>query len=450
MSRTFYSLRYFNYRLWFVGALIANVGTWMQRVAQDWLVLAILPDGSGFAVGIVTGLQFLPMLVLSPFAGLLADRLNRRKMLIATQGSMGVLAAGLGALVLTDAAQLWHVYIFAFLLGVAAALDSPVRQTFVAEMVPAADLPNAVGLNSTSFNAARLIGPGVAGLLIAAVGPGWVFVINAVSFGATIFSLTLMRTRELHPMPHTRRGKGQVREGIEYVRRRSDILTILVVVGVVGAFGLNFQLTSAVMAREEFGLGAGEYGILGSILAIGSLTGALMAARRRNPRVGLVIVAALAFGVTMGVQALMPTYELYALLCIPVGFFSLTMMTAANTTVQMSTEPAMRGRVMSLYMMVFLGTTPIGSPIVGWVAEAWGPRWSVGVGAIASVLVAVVAALWAKRSWHVTVHYSLRNRPHLVLEGPRERSAQRAEREERDHARAALGAQEARQGSETA
>ncbi|MCK6210729.1 MFS transporter [Georgenia sp. EYE_87] len=450
MSRTFYSLRYFNYRLWFVGALIANVGTWMQRVAQDWLVLAILPNGSGFAVGIVTGLQFLPMLVLSPFAGLLADRLNRRKMLIATQGSMGVLAAGLGALVLTDTAELWHVYVFAFLLGVAAALDSPVRQTFVAEMVPAADLPNAVGLNSTSFNAARLIGPGVAGLLIAAVGPGWVFVINAVSFGATIFSLTLMRTRELHPMPHTRRGKGQVREGIEYVRRRSDILTILVVVGVVGAFGLNFQLTSAVMAREEFGLGAGEYGILGSILAIGSLTGALMAARRRNPRVGLVIAAALAFGVTTGVQALMPTYELYALLCIPVGFFSLTMMTAANTTVQMSTEPAMRGRVMSLYMMVFLGTTPIGSPIVGWVAEAWGPRWSVGVGAIASVLVAVVAALWAKRSWHVTVHYSLRSRPHLVLVGPRERSVQHAEREERDRTRAALGAQEARQGSETA
>ncbi|GAA4288118.1 MFS transporter [Georgenia daeguensis] len=449
MSRTFYSLRYFNYRLWFVGALVANIGTWMQRVAQDWLVLAILPNGSGVDVGIVTGLQFLPMLLLSPYAGLLADRLNRRKMLIATQGSMGVLAAALGALVLADAAQLWHVYIFAFLLGVAAALDSPVRQTFVAEMVPAADLPNAVGLNSTSFNAARLIGPGVAGLLIAAVGPGWVFVINAVSFGATIFSLTLMRTRELHPMPHTRRGKGQVREGIEYVRRRSDILTILVVVGVVGAFGLNFQLTSAVMAREEFGLGAGQYGVLGSILAIGSLTGALMAARRKNPRVGLVIAAALAFGVTTGVQALVPTYELYALLCIPVGFFSLTMMTAANTTVQMSTEPAMRGRVMSLYMMVFLGTTPIGSPIVGWVAEAWGPRWSVGVGAIASVMVAVVAALWAKRSWHVTVHYSLRNRPHLVVEGPRERSAQH-EREERDHARAALGAQEARHGSETA
>lgn len=449
MSKTFYSLRYFNYRLWFVGALVANIGTWMQRVAQDWLVLAILPEGSGLAVGIVTGLQFLPMLVLSPYAGLLADRLDRRKMLIATQGSMGVLAAGLGVLVLTDTAELWHVYIFALLLGVAAALDSPVRQTFVAEMVPAADLPNAVGLNSTSFNAARLIGPGLAGILIAAVGPGWVFVINAVSFGATIFSLTLMRTRELHPMPHTPRGKGQVREGIAYVRRRSDILIILLVVGVVGAFSLNFQLTSAVMASVEFGKGAGEYGILGSILAIGSLTGALLAARRKHPRVRLVIAAALALGIAMGIQALMPTYELYALMGIPVGLFSLTMMTAANATVQMSTEPAMRGRVMSLYMMVFLGTTPIGAPIVGWISEAWGPRWSVGVGAIAAIVVAVVAALWAKRSWRVEVRYS-RTRPHFVVDGPAERHERAEEQAERKLAAVSLASDDAQQHSASA
>lgn len=449
MSKTFYSLRYFNYRLWFVGALVANVGTWMQRVAQDWLVLAILPNGSGFAVGIVTGLQFLPVLLLSPYAGLLADRLPRRKMLIATQSSMGVLAAALGVLVLTDQAALWHVYVFAFLLGVASALDAPVRQTFVAEMVPAQDLPNAVGLNSTSFNIARLIGPGVAGLLIAAVGPGWVFLINAVSFGATIFSLTLMRGTELHELPHTTRGKGQVREGLAYVRRRTDVMVILLVVGVVGAFGLNFQLTSAVMAREEFGKGAGEYGILGSILAIGSLAGALLAARRRRPRVRLVIAAAFAFGVAMGVQALMPTYELYALLSIPVGLFSLTMMTAANTTVQMSTEPAMRGRVMSIYMMVFLGTTPIGSPIVGWISEAFGPRWSVGVGAIASIVVAVVAALWVKRSWHIEVHYS-RTRPHLVLNGPGERNERAEERAERELTALALASEDAQERSASA
>ncbi|TRW43935.1 MFS transporter [Georgenia yuyongxinii] len=450
MTRTFYSLRYFNYRLWFVGALVANVGTWMQRVAQDWLVLTVLSDDSGFAVGIVTALQFLPVLLLSPVAGVLADRLPRRKLLIGTQAGLGVLAAGLGVMVLTETAELWHVYVFALALGVVSALDGPVRQTFVAEMVPASDLPNAVGLNSTSFNAARLIGPGLAGLLIAAVGPGWVFIINAVSFAATIFSLTLMRTRELHELPHAARGKGQVRAGLAYVRRRSDIVVIMVVVGVVGAFGLNFQLTSAVMAREAFGKGAGEYGILGSILAIGSLTGALLAARRKHPRVRLVIGAALAFGVTMGVQAFMPTYELYALLCIPVGLFSLTMMTAANTAVQMSTEPAMRGRVMSLYMMVFLGTTPIGSPVIGWVSEAWGPRWSVGVGAIASILVAVVAALWVKRSWHVRVRYQRLGRPHLVVEGPGERHAHQAERAERELAKATLAKDEAQQGSETA
>ncbi|GAA4415558.1 MFS transporter [Georgenia halophila] len=450
MSRTFYSLRYFNYRLWFAGALVANVGTWMQRVAQDWLVLTVLTDDSGLAIGIVTGLQFLPILLLSPYAGLLADRLPRRKLLMATQGGMGLLAAGLGLLVLTGHAELWHVYGFALLLGVFSALDAPVRQTFVAELVPGPDLPNAVGLNSASFNAARLLGPGVAGFLIAAVGSGWVFVVNAFTFAATILALAAMRKPELLGMPHSSRGKGQLRAGVAYVRRRGDISTILVVVGVVGAFGLNFQMTSAVMAREEFGVGPADYGVLGSILAIGSLGGALLAARRRHPRVRLVILAAIAFGASMCVQAVMPTYELYAVMCVPVGFFSLTMMTTANSTVQMSTEPEMRGRVMSLYMMVFLGTTPIGAPIVGWIAEEFGPRWSVGVGGIASVLIAVIAGLWVKRSWHVHFQYSLRHRPHLVMVGPRERSTRAAEREERERTRHELGAQEARQSSETA
>ncbi|MFC7404652.1 MFS transporter [Georgenia alba] len=450
MSRTFYSLRYFNYRLWFVGALVANIGTWMQRVAQDWLVLTQLTDDSGFAVGVVTGLQFLPILLLSPYAGLLADRLPRRKLLVFTQGGMGILAAGLGALVLSDRAELWHVYVFALLLGVFSALDAPVRQTFVAELVPTKDMPNAVGLNSTSFNAARLVGPGLAGLLMAAVGPGWVFIINAVTFAATIAALMLMRSSELQAMPHTSRGRGQVRAGVAYVRRRSDIVVILVVVGVVGAFGLNFQMTSAVMAREAFGLGAGEYGVLGSILAVGSLAGALMAARRREPRVRIVVAAALAFGAAMILQSVMPVYELYALLCIPVGFFSLTMLTAANTTVQMSTEPAMRGRVMALYMMVVMGTTPIGAPIIGWIAEAFSARWAVAAGGLASVVIAVIAAVWVKRTWHIEVRYSLRHRPHVTVTGPRERSAREAERTARERVRDELAADDARQVSETA
>ncbi|MGV8965594.1 MAG: MFS transporter [Cellulomonas sp.] len=414
MSPTFSSFRYFNYRLWFAGALVANVGTWMQRVAQDWLVLTVLTHESGVAVGVVTALQFLPVLALSAWAGLLADRVNRRKLIIVTQSLLALLALGLGALTLSGHVELWHVYVFATLLGCVSAIDNPVRQTFVADMVPTSRLPNAVALNSASFNAARLIGPGVAGLMIAWVGTGWVFLINGISFAATIFALTQMRTRELRPAPRVVRDKGQIRAGLRYVRRRSDILVIMVVVGVVSTFGLNFQLTSALMARTEFGMGAGEYGILGSVMAIGSLAGALLAARREQPRVRLVIGSAFAFGVADGIMALMPTYPTFAVACIPVGLASLTMMTAANATIQTTTDPSMRGRVMALYMIVFLGATPIGSPLVGWIGETYGPRWAIGVGAIASLLVASGAAVWAMRHWHLEVRYHV-HRPHLQV-----------------------------------
>ncbi|HMO12028.1 MAG TPA: MFS transporter, partial [Actinotalea sp.] len=306
MSPTFASLRYPNYRLWFAGALVANTGTWMQRVAQDWLVLTELSDDPGVAVGVVPALPVLPMLLLGAWAGVLADRVPRRLLLIGTQAGQGVLALGLGVLVLAGHAQLWHVYVFALLLGVVSALDAPARQAFVTELVPTERLANAVGLNAASFNAARLIGPGVAGLLIAAVGSGWVFVINGVSFGATILSLTLMRVADLQRVERqVGSRRGQLRAGLRYVRGRTDIVLIMVVMAVVSAFGLNFQLTSAMMARTEFGRGAGEYGIIGSVLAIGSLSGALLAARRERPRVRLVLGAAFAFGLAMGVQALM-------------------------------------------------------------------------------------------------------------------------------------------------
>jgi MFS family permease len=412
---TFSSLKFYNYRLWFAGALVANVGTWMQRVAQDWLVLTVLSHNSSFAVGITTALQFLPFLLFAPIGGLLADRVDRRKLLIATQSTMGLLAFGLGALVLTGNVQLWQVYAFAFGLGVVATIDAPVRQTFVAALVPADKLSNAVGLNSASFNAARLIGPGVGGLLIAGVGPGWVFIINGLSFAATILALTQMRSSELRRMPVSPRRKGQVREGIRYVRGRTDIIVIMVVIGVVSMFGLNFQLTSATMARTVFDKGAGEYGILGSILAIGSLAGALLAARRDRPRVRLVVGAAFGFGIAAGALALAPTYGSFALLCIPVGLASLTMMTAANATIQMSTEPEMRGRVMSLYMMVFQGATPIGSPIVGWIGQQFGARWSIGIGSVTALLVSVGAGIWVVRHWNVQVRYKIASRPHLVV-----------------------------------
>jgi len=430
VSPTFHSFRYVNYRLWFTGAFVANIGTWMQRVAQDWLVLTVLSNDSGIAVGVTTALQFAPALFLSAWAGLLADRLDRRKLLMATQVGMGVLAGALGLLVMSGSAQLWHVYVFAGLLGCVSAIDGPARQTFVADMVPADRLANAVGLNSASFNAARMIGPGLAGLLIAWVGTGWVFMINAVTFAATIVALARMRVDELQPVPHVARGKGQIREAMRYVRRRSDIIVVMVVVGVVSTFGLNFQLTSAVMARTEFGKGPGEYGILGSVLAIGSLSGALLAARRERPRVRLVVGSALAFGVASGVMALMPTYPLYALATIPVGFASLTMLTTANATIQMSTAPAMRGRVLALYIVVFLGATPVGSPVVGWVAETFGARWSIGIGSIASLLVGGAAAVWAIRNWNLEVRYRLLSRPHLQVRYLDDEAEERRTREQ--------------------
>jgi MFS family permease len=394
VSPTFRSLHNPNYRLWSAGALVSNTGTWMQRVAQDWLVLTVLTHNSGLAVGITTGLQFAPVLLLAPYAGAVADRLQRRRVLIFTQSGMGVLAGLLGLLVVTHTAQLWHVYVFATLLGVVAAVDAPARQAFVSEMVPTEDLSNAVGLNSASFHAGRLIGPGVAGLLIHWFGTGPVFLINAASFGAVLLSLTLMQVGELIPSPRVPRGRGGVRAGLAYVRGRPDILLVMVIVGMVGTFGLNFQITTALMARLAFHKGSGEYGLLGSIMAIGSLSGALLAARRERPTIRLVIGATAAFGVFTGIAALMPTYQLFAVALIPVGLSALTLMTAANSNVQLSTAPQLRGRVMALYMAVFTGGTPLGSPIIGWIGEQFGPRWTILVGSAASLITAAGAVLW--------------------------------------------------------
>jgi len=415
MSATFSSLRLSNYRLWFAAALVANIGTWMQRVGQDWLVLTHLTENSGTAVGTVTALQFLPFLLLSPYAGLLADRLPRRKLLMATQGAMGVLAFVLAALTLAEVVELWHVYALAFALGIASALDGPVRQTFVAEMVPPEMLPNAVGLNSASFNAARLIGPGISGLLVAAVGTGWVFLINGISFGATIVALACMNTNTLRTLPVAPRGRGQIRDAVRYVRGRSDLVVILAVMAVMSMFGLNFQLTSAMMARIEFGQGAGGFGLLGSVLAIGSLAGALLAARRERPRVRLVLGAGFAFAVATAVGALMPTFWSYVALTIPVGLASLTMMTAANATIQTSTDPVLRGRVMALYMMVFQGATPIGAPIIGWIGEHWGPRWAILLGSVMVFAACAVATAWVVRNWNLSLRVHRGRRPVLEV-----------------------------------
>jgi MFS family permease len=394
MSPTFRSLRLPNYRLWFVGAIVSNTGTWMQRVAQDWLVLTELTQDSGVALGITTGLQFAPMLLLAPVAGPIADRFDRRRILLATQSAMALLALVLGILVVTGSVRLWQVYLMAGALGVAAAIDGPSRQAFVTGLVPPDDLPNAIGLNTATFHLGRLIGPGIAGLLIHWIGTGPVFLVNAVSFVVVLFSLVRMDAAGLPAAHRDSSRSGGLREGLSYVRGRPDILVTLVVIGVVGTFGLKLQITMALMARLAFDMGAGQFGMLGSVLAIGSLAGALLTARRNRPDVGFVLMATLAFGVAMTVAAMMPTYHSFALALVPVGVFALMLMTTANSTVQMTTPAPIRGRVMALYMAVFLGSAPVGAPVVGWIGQTFGPRWSLLVGAAAAFVVVAGASVW--------------------------------------------------------
>lgn len=393
MSKMFSALNVPNYRLWTAGALVSNIGTWMQRVAQDWLVLTILTNHDGTATGITTGLQFVPILFLGPFAGVLADRMNKRKLLLITQSAMGIFATILGVLVATGTAELWHVYLLAFGLGVASAFDAPARQAFVAELVPATELPNAVALNSASFNLARLAGPGVAGLLIAWFGTGPAFLINALSFGAVIFSLAKMREEQFQPTTLVARDKGQIREGIAYVRKRPDLLLIFALAFVVATFGLNFQLTNAMMSTDVFHVGAGEFGLLGTIMAVGTLGGALLAARRGVPRMRYLLGGAVGFGAMALIASFMPTFFWYAVMMVPVGLTSLTFLNSANTMIQLSVDPAYRGRVMALYVVIVQGGTPFGAPLVGWLGTEFGARWSVGSGALISLIAGLIAVI---------------------------------------------------------
>jgi MFS family permease len=386
----FRSLNNRNYRIWAGGAIVSNVGTWMQRTAQDWLVLTQLTPHNATSVGVVMALQYGPHFLLLPLTGYAADHFDRRRLLMFTQAAMGALALSLGVLTVAGVVRLWHVYLFAFLLGCVTAFDSPSRHTFVSELVDEDDLSNAVALNSTSFNAARMIGPALAGLLIASVGTGWVFVINAASFAAVLCSLRFLRGSDLRLGARAVRTRGSFAQGFRYVWNRPDLRVVMIMLFLIGTFGINFPIFISTMSVTVFHAGAGQYGLLTSIMAIGTIAGALLAAGRERPSLGLLCWSAGLFGVGCATAAVMPNYWLFGLALVLVGVSALTFTNGTNSLAQLSTDPLMRGRVMAIRLAIALGGTPIGAPIVGWVADTWGPRWALCVGAAAGFSAAFV------------------------------------------------------------
>ncbi|WP_017793617.1 MFS transporter [Leucobacter salsicius] len=391
----FRSLTGRNYRIWFAGALLSNVGGWMQSTAQNWVVLTELSDNNASAVGVTMALQFGPQLLLVPFSGAVADKFDRRKVLMVTQSLLMLCAAALGVLLVTGVAELWHVYGFALALGVINAFDATSRQAFVSDLVAGDQLSNAIALNSASFNSARLVGPAVAGILIAAVGSGWVFIINAVSFLAVLVALSFIRPA--HRVPDTtqeREGQlAQLAAGFRYVRHRQDLLVIFLMVFVLGAFSMNFPIIASTMA-VEFGRDATDYGLLYSMLAIGSLTGALLVARRPVPRMRAVIAAAGGIGVVSLVSAFMPSFWAFGGSFVFLGFSTATLLTTANGFVQTTAAPQVRGRVIALYIAVLMGGTPLGAPLVGAAADGLGARSTLVISALAGFVAFLVGAVW--------------------------------------------------------
>lgn len=381
MIATFRSLLHFNYRLWALGALVSNVGTWMQRTAQDWMVLTQLTHNDATAVGIVMSLQFGPQLLLTPIAGTAADRMDRQRLLKLTQLLMGLLALVLGVLTLAGRAQLWHVYLLAFLLGCVTAFDAPARQTFVGDLVGDADLANAVALNATSFHAARLIGPAAAGLIITGLGAGWAFVLNGASFGAVLVALFALRTGELHPRQRPVKEQAGFVQGLRYVRRRADLVAVFLMMFLVSTFGLNFAIFIPTMAVEAFHAGATQFGTLASVMGIGSVAGALFAAQQERPRFAVLLIASAIFGAACAGSALAPNLWLFGVALVAAGAAAQVYMTLTNSLVQLSTEQSLRGRVMAILLAIILGCTPLGAPVIGWITDVVGPRWALGVAA---------------------------------------------------------------------
>jgi MFS family permease len=385
---TFRSLRQPNYRLFFGGHAVSVSGTWMQRVAQDWLVLEL--TGSGIALGISTALQFLPVLLFGMWGGLIVDRFDRRRLIVATQTAQAVLALTLGTLAATGVVELWMVYGLALLLGFVTVIDSPARQAFVAELVEPDDYVNAQGLNSTIHNAGRLVGPAIAGVLIGSVGVEGAFFLNAASFAAVLAALFLMNPQALHRAPAAPRAPGQVREGLAYVWSRPVLRSTIVVVAVIGLFGQNFRVVLPLLAQDTFGQGAATYGTLMAMLGLGAVLGALTSASRPAPTFRSMARTCLMFAAVTFAAAASPSLPFAVAAMVPIGFVNITLNTYGRTLLQLRSDRAMHGRVMALHGLVFLGSTPIGSYVAGFVSELWGPRAGMAMGGVAALLVGLI------------------------------------------------------------
>jgi MFS family permease len=372
------SFRHRNYQILFPANTVSNIGSWAQRVAQDWLVLE-LTNNNGTYLGLVTAVQFAPVLFFSLHGGKLADRFNKRKVLILTNIMGGAASLALGVLVITDLIALWHVFALAAVLGISTAIDAPVRQAFTTEVVGQSDLPNAVSLNSANFNAGRLVGPAVSGGLIAAFGTGPSFIINGLSYFFVIAALLILNEKAFFHLDRPK-SDGNIREGIAYAKARPDVYVVMLMVFFLATFGLNFQIFNALMATQEFGLGPASFGLMGTFIAIGSLTGAIGSARlERFRNTKFVIKGGILFSISIMVFAVIPSYNLY-LVWLPIcGFVALTTLVSANSIVQTSTDPAIRGRVMGIYLLIFMGGTPFGSPLIGATADLIGIRPTIAI-----------------------------------------------------------------------
>ena len=392
MNAMFRSFASFNFRVWFIGALVSNVGSWMQSTAQSWVVLTQLTDNDAGAMGITMALQFGPPLLLVGVSGWVTDRFDRRRILMVTQVVLLLLSLTIGTLLLLDLMTLPLMYSFAFVMGLVVAFDNPARQAFVTDLVRRENASNAVALNAASFNGARMIGPAVAGLLIVAVGTGWVFLLNVLTFAGMLVALFAIRSGELIPRKKAD-ASARLADGFRYVARRPDLMVIFAMVFLLGALGMNFPIFASTMALE-FGQEADGFGLLSSILAIGSLVGALLAARRARARLRVAILATGGFGVVSIVSAFMPVYWLYAVCLVFVGFTVVTTLTTANGYVQTTTDASLRGRVLALYVAILMGGTPLGAPLVGWVAAEFGPRAAILVGAAGGLAACAIGLTW--------------------------------------------------------